>query len=114
MPKINYYKVLKLTHNTTIQKIKQAYKKLALLYHPDKNVKKSEKERQQAEQRFIEIQEAYEFLLNNHKDIKQKTQRQKTCNKKTKKKINEKMMSDEFKKMFSKVVSKTIYEMLKK
>ncbi|CAG8803520.1 23758_t:CDS:1, partial [Gigaspora margarita] len=53
--KINYYKVLRLTHNTTIQKIKQAYKKLALLYHPDKNIKKSEKEHQQAEQRFIEI-----------------------------------------------------------
>ncbi|KAF0556658.1 molecular chaperone DnaJ [Gigaspora margarita] len=112
--KTNYYKVLKLTRNTTIQKIKQAYKKLALLYHPDKNVKKSEKECQQSEQRFIEIREAYEFLLNNHKDIKQKTQRQKTCNKRTKKKINEKMMSDEFKKMFSKAVSKTIYEMLKK
>ncbi|KAF0425157.1 molecular chaperone DnaJ [Gigaspora margarita] len=112
MPKINYYKVLKLTRNTTIQKIKQAYKKLALLYHPDKNVKKSEKERQQAEQKFIEIRKAYEFLLNNYKDIKQKTR--KTCNKKTKKKINEKMMSDEFKKMFSKAVSKTIYEMLKK
>ncbi|KAF0412221.1 molecular chaperone DnaJ [Gigaspora margarita] len=112
MPKINYYKVLRLIRNTTIQKIKQAYKKLALLYHPDKNVKKSKKERQQAEQKFIEIQEAYEFLLNNHKDIKQKTR--KTCNKKTKKKINEKMMSDEFKKMFSRAVSKTIYEMLKK
>ncbi|KAF0351288.1 molecular chaperone DnaJ [Gigaspora margarita] len=98
MPKINYYKVLKLTRNTTIQKIKQAYRKLALLYHPNKNVKKSEKERQQAEQKFIEIREAYDFLLNNHKDIKQKTQRQKT-----KKKINEKMMSDEFKKMFSRV-----------
>ncbi|KAF0528096.1 molecular chaperone DnaJ [Gigaspora margarita] len=107
--KTNYYKVLKLTRNTTIQKIKQAYRKLVLLYHPDKNVKKSEKECQQAEHKFIEIREAYEFLLNNHKDIKQKTQRQKT-----KKKINEKMISDEFKKMFSRVVSKTIYEMLKK
>ncbi|CAG8650803.1 27994_t:CDS:2 [Gigaspora margarita] len=31
------------------------YKKLALLYYPDKNVKKSEKERQQAKQKFIEI-----------------------------------------------------------
>ncbi|CAG8657092.1 45033_t:CDS:1, partial [Gigaspora margarita] len=59
MPKINYYKILRLTRNTTIQKIKQAYKKLALLYHPDKNIKKSEKEHQQAEQRFIEIWEAY-------------------------------------------------------
>ncbi|CAG8816455.1 35389_t:CDS:2, partial [Gigaspora margarita] len=47
--------VLRLTCNTTIQKIKQVYKKLALLYHPNKNVKKSEKERQQAEQKFIEI-----------------------------------------------------------
>ncbi|CAG8855717.1 11576_t:CDS:1, partial [Gigaspora margarita] len=48
------------------------YRKLALLYYPDKNVKKSEKERQQAKQKFIEIQEAYDFLLNNHKDIKKK------------------------------------------
>ena len=41
------------------EEIKKAYKKLALKYHPDRNIHKKE-----AEQKFKEIVEAYTILSN--------------------------------------------------
>jgi hypothetical protein len=53
-----YYMVLGLTEGASITEIKSAYRKLALKYHPDRN---SDPE---AQQHFIEISEAYEYLIN--------------------------------------------------
>lgn len=52
--------VLGVTKSSSEQQIKAAYKKLARQYHPDKV--KDPQERQRAEEKFIEIQKAYELL----------------------------------------------------
>lgn len=53
----NYYEILGINSNATATDIKKAYRKLALIHHPDKNQgdKKSE-------EKFKEIVEAYEVL----------------------------------------------------
>ena len=33
----NFYEILNISENSDIDKIKKAYKKLVLVYHPDKN-----------------------------------------------------------------------------
>lgn len=53
----DYYKILGVPSDATEEVIKKAYRKLALLYHPDKNPGDKE-----AEDRFKEIAEAYEVL----------------------------------------------------
>lgn len=53
----DFYQVLGLNKGANEQEIKSAYRKLALQWHPDKH--KGEKD---AEQRFKEINEAYEVL----------------------------------------------------
>ena len=50
----DYYKILELNKNATIDEIKKSYRKLALKYHPDKN--------NGEEKKFKEITEAYETL----------------------------------------------------
>lgn len=59
----NYYKILEINKNANKEEIKSAYKKLALKYHPDKN--KTNKE--EAENKFKEISEAYEILSDDQK-----------------------------------------------
>ena len=51
----NYYKVLGLDKNATIEQIRAAYKKLAREHHPDKGGDKNE---------FLKVQEAYDALIN--------------------------------------------------
>ncbi len=53
----DYYKVLGVDRNASEDEIKRAFRKLALKYHPDKNPDDA-----QAEERFKEINEAYEVL----------------------------------------------------
>jgi len=55
--KRDYYDVLGVARNATDQELKQAYRKLALKFHPDKN--QGDKE---AEEKFKEIAEAYQVL----------------------------------------------------
>lgn len=61
--KRDYYEVMGLTKNATLEDIKKAYKKLAIKWHPDKNPNNKE----EATQRFREIAEAYEVLTDETK-----------------------------------------------
>jgi molecular chaperone DnaJ len=55
--KRDYYEVLGVSKNASEQDIKQAYRKLALKYHPDRN-----KGNKESEEHFKEATEAYEVL----------------------------------------------------
>jgi DnaJ-class molecular chaperone len=56
-PRKDYYKVLGVSQNATLDEIKKSYRRLANMYHPDKNPGNKE-----AEEKFKEINEAYEVL----------------------------------------------------
>lgn len=58
----NYYEILGLPFGASLAEIRTAYRKLALQYHPDKNVNN-----QFAADKFIEINEAYTVLSNKDK-----------------------------------------------
>lgn len=60
--KKDYYEVLGVGRSADKDEIKKAYRKLALKYHPDKNPDNKE-----AEERFKEVNEAYEVLSNEDK-----------------------------------------------
>jgi len=57
----DYYSVLGLPRGASQEDIKKAYRRLALKYHPDKNKDPG------AEERFKEIAEAYEVLIDTNK-----------------------------------------------
>ena len=57
----DYYKILGISKTASASDIKRAYKKLALQWHPDKNVAN----REEAEAKFREIAAAYEVLFMN-------------------------------------------------
>lgn len=61
----DYYELLGVDKNTSIDEIKKAYKKLALKYHPDRNPGNKE-----AEEKFKEITAAYEVLSDSKKKAK--------------------------------------------
>ena len=56
--KKDYYEILGVKKDATEQEIKKAYRKLAVRWHPDKNPDNKE----EAEERFKEISEAYSVL----------------------------------------------------
>lgn len=59
----DYYQILEINKNSDKNTIKNAYKKLALKYHPDKN----SNNKKEAEEKFKEISEAYEILGDDEK-----------------------------------------------
>jgi curved DNA-binding protein CbpA len=61
----DYYKILGLLRNASDDEIKKAYRRLALLNHPDKNPNDSS-----SAARFQEIREAYETLSDEQKRLK--------------------------------------------
>jgi len=56
--KVNYYQVLGVSRDATDEEIKKAFRKLAMQYHPDHNPGREK----WAEQKFKEINKAYEVL----------------------------------------------------
>jgi DnaJ-class molecular chaperone len=56
---VDYYEVLGVARSAGADEVKKAFKKLALKWHPDRH---AEGERGQAEQRFKQLNEAYEVL----------------------------------------------------
>ena len=58
----DYYKILGVDRNASEEEIRKAYRKLALQYHPDRNP-----DDKQAEERFKEINEAYQVLSDSEK-----------------------------------------------
>jgi uncharacterized integral membrane protein len=59
----DYYKLLGLSHGSSIEEIKKAYRRKAREYHPDINHSPDAKDQ------FICVTEAYEFLLTNHEKM---------------------------------------------
>lgn len=57
----DYFKILELASTASADEVKKAYRRLAKRYHPDRNSSPD------AQQKFIEINEAYEFLLDDRR-----------------------------------------------
>ncbi|CAA3000924.1 dnaJ homolog subfamily B member 1 [Olea europaea subsp. europaea] len=54
---VDYYNILKVNRNASDEDLKKAYRRLAMIWHPDKNANKLE-----AEAKFKQISEAYDVL----------------------------------------------------
>jgi curved DNA-binding protein CbpA len=61
LSRLNYYHILGISKTATNDEIKNAFRKLALKYHPDRN------KEIESHKRFIEISEAKELLLDSEK-----------------------------------------------
>lgn len=58
----NAYKILEIDKNASVDEIKAGYRKMAKKYHPDKVIHLGEEHRKGAEEKFRQVQGAYEKL----------------------------------------------------
>ena len=58
----NAYKVLEITKSATVSEIKKAYRKMAKKYHPDKVIHLGKEHQEGAEEKFRQVQAAYEQI----------------------------------------------------
>ena len=63
MTRSDYYNILGIPVNSSVEEIKKAYRRKARLYHPDINHSPDAKDL------FIRLTEAYDFLIVNHEKI---------------------------------------------
>jgi DnaJ like chaperone protein len=62
----NAYKVLEIGKNATVDDIKKAYRTMAKKYHPDKVIHLGKEHQEGAEEKFRQVQAAYEQLQKEH------------------------------------------------
>jgi len=60
----DYYKVLDIPKTASDKEIKKAYRKLAMIYHPDKAASGTPEQKEEASEKMKEIGEAYDILSN--------------------------------------------------
>ena len=60
--KDNAYKILEIEKSATVEEVKAAYRKMAKKYHPDRVAHLGDEHRKGAEEKFRQVQEAYETL----------------------------------------------------
>lgn len=70
MGKRDYYEVLGVKKNATDSELKKQFRRLSKEYHPDKQVGKSDSDRSAAEEKFKEINEAYNILSDKDKRMR--------------------------------------------
>ncbi|MGB5172552.1 MAG: DnaJ domain-containing protein, partial [Eudoraea sp.] len=58
----NAYKILEISKSASDAEVKSAYRKMAKKYHPDKVVTANEAIKRGAEEKFKEVQKAYEHI----------------------------------------------------
>ena len=63
----DYYKILGVDENVSDDELKSVFRKLAMKYHPDRQVGKSDAEKKEADEKFKEINEAYDTLSSKEK-----------------------------------------------
>lgn len=63
----DYYKILGIDRNANDEEIKKAYRKRALVHHPDRHSGASEEEKKEHERKFKEVGEAYGVLSDSKK-----------------------------------------------
>ena len=63
----DYYSILGAKKDATDEELKKLYRKLAIKYHPDHQAGKTEAEKKEAEEKFKQINEAYEVLSDKEK-----------------------------------------------
>ncbi|KAL7093034.1 hypothetical protein ACP275_11G018100 [Erythranthe tilingii] len=64
---MDHYKILGVHKNASKEEIKQAFRKLAMEFHPDKHSQSSDRLRDSATHKFKQLSEAYETLIDDRK-----------------------------------------------
>ena len=63
----NYYEILGVSKTASDDELKKAYRSLSKKYHPDLQQGKSDSEKKEAEEKFKEINDAYNTLKDSDK-----------------------------------------------
>lgn len=64
---MDHYKVLGVSREASKEAIKQAFRKLAVEFHPDKHVNSSPEVRERATSKFKQLSDAYDTLMDDRK-----------------------------------------------
>ncbi|XP_043480601.1 dnaJ homolog subfamily C member 7-like, partial [Leptopilina heterotoma] len=63
----DYYKILGIYKNASTDDIKKAYRKRAMVHHPDRHANAPDREKKEQEKKFKEVGEAYGILSDPNK-----------------------------------------------